>query len=183
MSKGKISQVILTCYTSKPPIRYKCIIFAFRAKRTLNQSHCHSQGDTWKISHYKFFLSDQPIQCGVCVRRFRDCLSSLTEFGVVTLTLMVETDAVTETSDTNSTLNRLIAQEDFIVHCHRQSFKFYNKVLLSLYQAQFSVVNLPSFIRKERPTVLFQFIFSPPSHQMFETIRSDDKVGRTPACV
>jgi hypothetical protein len=36
---------------------------------------------------------------------------------------MMET--VSETSDTNSTLTWLIAQEDFVVHCHPEGFKSY----------------------------------------------------------
>jgi hypothetical protein len=34
-------------------------------------------------------------------------------------------EIVSEMSDTNSTLTLLIAQEDFIVYCHHESFKSY----------------------------------------------------------
>jgi hypothetical protein len=41
---------------------------------------------------------------------------------------MMETQTVSETSDTDSTLTRLIARENFVVHCHPEGYKSYTTV-------------------------------------------------------
>lgn len=43
--------------------------------------------------------------------------------------LMIETDTVSETSDTISTLSRLVAREDFVVCCHLSSLISYKNVI------------------------------------------------------